>query len=366
MEKDRIEHIWEDLVEDFEFFISQKESFRENFLEALRESKPKVLSTPGMGALVDRLYLLLFSFQKDPKEELFSLAYKLSQLEIDLKKALLKASLQLVRDYVDYIVRSERDYHRINSLIELMDVYLSIVEDATSKYIEELRSKVEEERREAEEKERRLLLEFLEKLQEEREREIELLTYYKEVPIVCRSKILKLEEDKLRVRTCHINIFKPEMEIYLKHRHIPQTVATRIIEVDVPKEELLLEVLTFVELPQERRRYVRVAPKEPIPVEIVKESREIVGRMADVSIGGVGVYLSEMGDLKGGDMVSVKFILPKGRVEAKGQVCYVIPYGEGFRAGIQYSLGIREEEIVSDYVMERQFEILKELRGIKD
>lgn len=363
---ENIEELWEDLVEDFEFFSSRKENFRENFLRSIGEQKPKVLGTQGIATLVDRLYLLLFTFQKDPRDELFSLSYRLARFNIDLKKALLRASLQLVRDYVDYIVSSGKDYHRIKSLVDLIDVYLSIVEDAYAKYMEELRNKVEEERKEAEDKERRLLIKFVEKLYNQGEREIELLTYYKEVPVVCRSEILAIEEDKLRVRTCNINIFGTGEEIYLKHKRLPQTVAIKILDVDIPREEALLELLTFVELPQERRKYVRVIPKEPIPVEIIKEGKRIMGRMADISIGGVGVYLNEKNDLKEGDVVGVKFNLPKGEVETKGQIRYVIPYGEGFRAGIQYELDLKEEEIVSDYVMERQFEILRELKGIKE
>ena len=79
----------------------------------------------------------------------------------------------------------------------------------------------------------------------------------------------------------------------------------------------------------------------------------------------MGVYVEDRDDLKEGDVVEVGFTLPKGRVETEASVRYVLPHQKIYRVGLQYQLDIPKEDIVSDYVMERQFEILRELKGLR-
>ena len=358
-----LEKLWDELIEDYSFFTGYKERFRENFLRFMDEERSKLLSLPGINTLTERLYVLLFSFQKDPREELFRISYTLAKNEIDLKKVTEKAFLALLKDYIDYLISENRDHRRIKSLIDLIDIYVSVIEDAYLKYTEELREELRRERKEAGESERRIALEFLEKIKEREE--IDLLTYYKEVPVVCRSRILEVRDEFVRASTCNIDIFGPGREIYIKHPNLPRPIAVEVRERDIEREEVLLEVIGFRDLPQERRKYVRVIPKEPIGVRISKGGWSTEGIMADISIGGVGVYVEDRDDLKEGDVVEVGFTLPKGRVETEASVRYVLPHQKIYRVGLQYQLDIPKEDIVSDYVMERQFEILRELKGLR-
>ncbi len=143
---------------------------------------------------------------------------------------------------------------------------------------------------------------------------------------MCRSKLHSIRDEYVKATTCNLNIFKPGSEVFIKHPNLPRPVAVRVVDLDIDREE-------------------------------------VVGTMADISVGGVGVFLKEKGSLKEGDVVWVSFTLPKGKVETQASVRYVLPDGNVYRVGIQYELDLKREKVVSDYVMERQFEILKELRG---
>ena len=366
MEEGRLEEIWNELVGDYEFFAEYREKFRENFVKFLGEERPRLLSIQGLNTLVERLYLLMFSFQKNPRDELFNLSYMLARYELNLKKVLNKACLVLARDYIDYLVAKDGGYERIKLLLELIEFYLSVVEDAYSKYVGEIEEELKREERKAEESGRRIALSFLEELKAKGKGSVELLTYYKEVPVVCRSEILQLMEDSLRIRACNINVFNIGDEVYIKHQNLPKPIAVKVRDRDTQREELTLEVIGFADLPQDRRKFVRVVPREPIPIELRRGEWETVGTMADISVGGVGVYVKDRDELKEEDIVEVSFTLPKGEVKTVASVRYILPHENIYRIGLHYRLDIPTEEIVSDYVMERQFEILRELKGLKE
>lgn len=354
--------LWKDLSKDGEFFLGYRDKFRENFLRFVDEERSRLMSLPGINTLVERLYLLLFSFKRDPTRELFNISYTLARSEIDLKKVIEKAFLALLKDYIDHIILKDSDHERVKKLIDLIDLYLSTVEEAHLRYVEELRDRVKASERAVGESERRIALGFLEKIK--KKEEINLLSYYKGLPVACTSKILGVEEDSVRVATCSMDILDPGREVYLKHPNLPKPIETRVLERDLGREEALLKVVGFKDLPKERRKYLRVRPEGTVKVSILKGSGRYEGVLADISVGGIGVYLEDPGELKKGDEVMVRFSLPKGEVEARASVRYVLDRGEVFRVGLQYQLDIPREEIVSDYVMERQFEILRELKGL--
>ena len=361
---DKVEELWKDLVNDYEFFLSYRETFIENFKKHSRIESPKLIGIPSLTTLLKKLYLMLFSFQRDPREELFNLAYRLNRFEIDLKKIMTKCTLTMIRDYIDYVAEEKGDVSRIKKLIELIEIYLGIIEDAQSKYIDELRKETKKSERPVAEGERAIIMEFLNKLKDEKSEDIEFINYYKQVPAVCRSRLIDVGETSFKASICNLSIFAIGEEVYLKHPRLPRTVAVKIKEIDHTQDIAEFEVIGFVDLPQERRKYVRVQPDDSIPVKIQKGDIELTGEMADISVGGIGIYVRDYNGLSIGDVVTVSLHLPEGKVETNGVIRHITPHENIYRVGIEYRLDFKQEEIVSDYVMERQFEILRELKGI--
>ncbi len=346
-------------MEDREFLKAYRDTFVENFLSSMEESIPGVLNSQAIRVLVRKLYSVIFSFKENMEKEIFELFYSLARNGVNIKKPLTESLLTLLRDYVDHVAKEGGDYRKVKEMVDLIDRVLISVDSAYSKYLRELREKASpKEETQAIELEKALKV-----VKEAEGGEVDLLTYYKEVPATCRTKLLKVEGKEITVGMCDLKIFDIGSVLYLRLRDLPGAVQVRVKEVDHSERAVKLEVLGLSDLPQERRRFVRVVPKEPVPVKLERNGWTVTGSMADVSVGGVGVYVEDPDDLKENDPVKVSFELPKGKVETLGVVRYVIERGGVFRVGIQYELDLKQEDVVSDYVMERQFEILRELRG---
>ncbi len=357
----RIRDLLSRLSEDREFFASYRDTFVDNFLSSLEDDVPGVINSQTIRVLVRKVYAVLFSFRDTTEEEVFNLFYSLATHGVDIKKPLTKSLLRLVRDYIDHISEKEGNFKKVKDLIDLVDLILHITETAYSRYLRELREKagLEEDIK----ADVGTVINLVEELKTKGE-DVEILAYYKEVPVVCRSRILDIHDKDVTVEMCDLNIFRKDADLYLKIKNLPKTVGVKVSEVDHSAGAAKLEVLGLVDLPQERRRFVRVVPEDPVPVHVEKEDWKTVGSMADVSVGGVGVYLKDPDDLKAGDVVRVRFDLPKGTVDTLGVVRYVLERGEVYRIGVQYDLDLKQEDVVSDYVMDRQFEILRELKGL--
>ena len=352
------------LIRDRDFFTNYKQRFQDIFLKHLGDERPKLLSSQSLNTLVDKLYTMLFSFSRDPSKELSELSYKLATYEIDLRAVLSKALLELLRDYIDHVINEEDSHRKIKNLVFLIDHYISAVESAYAKYIEELRTEIKKKEEKVRvEGERGLIIEFFENQFSQGKKNIEIITFYKEVPIICRSRIIEIEEGTLNVSTCELNAFNIEDEVYIRHVNLPRTVAGVIRDIDQRHEVMEIDLIGFVDLPQERRGYVRVAPEEPIPVKVKKGNWSAKGSITDISVGGMGIFIRDIDSLKEGETVEVSFKLPKGEIETEATLRHIEEYEDAFKIGIHYELDFRKEEMVSDYVMERQFEILRELKG---
>ncbi|RLJ70079.1 PilZ domain-containing protein [Hydrogenivirga caldilitoris] len=355
--------IVERLFPDREFFVRYKQKFQEVFSNNIGRDEPKLLSAQGMNTLIDKLYLLMFSFNRNPLREIGELSYQLASYDIDLRTALSKTLLEMLKDYTDHVINTHASHKSVKVFLSLIELYMSEVEGAYTKYANELGKITERREKPKVEGERGLIIEFFENQFNRKNRSIELITFYKEVPVVCRSRILDMEEGLLTVKLCDLKVFNIDEEVYIKHPNLPKTVAAVIRDIDNRNEVMEVELIGFVDLPQERRGYVRVTPREPMKVRLRKGSWETLGIVGDISVGGVGVYLKDKGELVSGDTIDLYLKLPKGDIETRATVRHIEEREGVFRVGISYELDLKKEDIISDYIMERQFEILKELKG---
>jgi len=349
------------LKQDEDFFNGYKDKFIEEFIKNAKEDRNPLPSVKSFQPIVNKLYILLFSFKRFPLEELYNLTYELAHHEVDLKKPITKTFLTMIKDYIDYVSEKDNEYKLIKTLISLVDIYLENIEKAYSKYISELRSDIKGTEGETIKGEREVIVKLLKKFFGRGLKTITLLTFYKEMPVACKSYILEIVDSFLRVKTVHIKAFSVGDRVYIKHSSIGETIASRITSVDVIEEIIELDIIGFIELPQDKRQHVRVEPEKPISVDIEKGKFIVKGLMADISVGGIGVFIKDKDDLKKGDRVKAYFDLPKEKIVAEGEVRYVTLLEDIFRIGVKLFLNIHQEEAVNDYIMERQLAILKEL-----
>ncbi len=350
------------LKQDEEFFINYKDKFREEFIKNAKDKKNPLIGVKSLQPLVDKLYIILFSFKKNPLKELYNLTYELAHHEIDFKKPITKPLLKIIRDYIDSVSERNQDYKRVKALISLIDIYFETIENAYYKYVNELRNEIKSSSKSVIEGEKEVIFKLLKKLFEKFNRNIIILAFYKEMPVACRSEISEIVDNLLKVKTIHIKAFSIGDEVYIKHSNIPETVACKITNINVIEGIVELEVKGFIELPQDKRQHVRVEPEKPTKVEIRKGEWKVEGTIADISVGGIGAFIKDKGELKTSDNIIVSFELPKGKITAEGEVRYITSVENTFRIGIKLNLDIHQEEKVNDYIMDRQLTILKELK----
>ncbi|RMA93126.1 PilZ domain-containing protein [Hydrogenothermus marinus] len=364
MEK-KILDLLKSIVSEKEFFEKEKDKFINSFTqEMLLEKKQKniqglpssVLTTIGI-----KLYNLLFlNYEKDPSKELYNFAYKIAESKIDLKIVLISSTLRLVRDFIDYILDGKKDFNTVKNLIELIDKYIIEVEKAYADYYKKVEEELHKLKNEKAKEEEEIIFSILKNISDRKEK-IEILDFYKEVPVICKSWIKEISEVTvvLDIQNCNFAIFEEEKYIYLKVPSFPKIIKAKIKKFK-EFDYITLTDFHFTELPQEKRRYLRVVPKEAIKVYLNKNGNIIEGLIRDISIGGIGIYTDKIDLLNKDDKVSIKFQLRGETIETEGIIRYILK--ESKRAGIEFIKNTEIEDKIAEYVIDREFEIIKELR----
>jgi len=105
------------LKQDEDFFNGYKDKFIEEFIKNAKEDRNPLPSAKSFQPIVNKLYILLFSFKRFPLEELYNLTYELAHHEVDLKKPITKTFLTMIKDYIDYVSEKDNEYKLIKTLI---------------------------------------------------------------------------------------------------------------------------------------------------------------------------------------------------------------------------------------------------------
>jgi len=350
------------LKSEKEFFFEFQKDFVDIFSRNISLAKPGLISSSALQTFGIKLFTLLFGFQKDPTEELYLFSKKLAQNDINLKPVIIKSLLNSIGKFAIYLADKEESIEKLKNLITLVDIYLTTIDKAYMDYYEEIKKALKN--KESENKE--ILLSLIQKIKDKNE-EVDIIDFYKELPIVLKSKILKIFDEKIVVSIYagKFSYLKKEEIVYLKHPYFPKPIKANIFDLDPKSETLTLYNFIFSEIEQDKRRFVRVQPEKIIEVNLSFENRVFKGYIKDISIGGIGVYLENIEDLKKESELEIFFLLSSKPVKTKGKVKYIQKTDNFNILGIDYfsNLDIKTEETISSYITHRQFEILKELKA---
>ncbi len=346
------------LREDAEFFRDYKGKFIESFLTSMGSSP-----SPHMNTLVSKLYLMMFSLNRISTEELYSLAYSLARSRFRLGKPLLNALLALTRNYIDFIAGSEDSLARTKALIELADIYMGTVEEAYARYVAELEREVDTHAEKSYE-DRGVISELFEALLKRGKTKLLVRSLFKGLFVDSKSKLLEVSGEQLLIETSNLGVYEISESVVLISTYMPKPVEAQVVEIDKIKGTIKVNILGFKEIQEERRRHVRVVPEEDIEVRINWDSETLIGTLADVSIGGIGVYTANPGGIKKGQKVYISFSLPNGDIETSGVVRHVSEHKNIFRVGVELNPDMKTEDLLSDYVVKRQLEILRLMREL--
>ncbi len=354
-----INEIYALLEEDKDFFLEKKEEF----IRCAGNVSSETISDSSLRTIADKLFLSLFSFKEDEKN-IEKLVRRLLRYKIDIKPDLTNFLMGLMNEYLDYCIKNRKSIKNVKAFIQLVNHYISIIDRAYVKYINRISKKAEILTREKEEANKELALSVFKNIKEDR-KTVRVISYYKEVPIICKAEVGKVTDEFviLEYENCSIKAFHTEKTVYVKTDILEKKIKSTIINISPKDEVMVLGKFEITELPQEKRKFVRVEPSETIEITVEHAGRKLKGRIADISIGGVGIYMSDVEELEEGDTVKVSFKLDSESIELTGTVRYIVDLDGLYRIGIEFSPDIVTEEKISDYVINRQFEILREIKS---
>ena len=365
MEEFSLIEIWNELKEDKDFFINFESRFVSLFSEGVSSFDSSLMVHSSLDLIGARLFNLLFAFQKDPLNELYSFTKILAKNKILLKKIINKALLFGISEYADYLAFRNLSVRKIKIFIALVEKYLNTIEKAYLDYLRELEEKIVSYNRQKDE----LIFSLLNKILTSKEN-IEVLFFYQEIPILLNATIKKIENAKLfiEIKEQKHTFLKNQETVFLKHYSFPKTIAAKIEDINFLNEVIILKEFHFVTVFQEERRLIRVKPKEVIKAVIKKNGIKIADALIrDISICGIAVITeNENVSFKKGEKFEIEFALLGEIIDVLAEIVSVEKAKEYLIVAFYYfeQLNLNSENIISGYISKREIEILKELRKL--
>lgn len=204
-----------------------------------------------------------------------------------------------------------------------------------------------------------------------RSAKLELLNTYRGVPVVYPAIPETIGEATLTVRVAGYEIICLTLEpmTILLSPLLEDPVRASVLTCNVGLGLATLGDFQYTSAQVGDRMVARVAPHDPVTVEVVAGDHTLTGQLADISIVGLGVIVppAEAIHLRPGSPVTVSLTLPiepKTALRLAGAVRSIHPDGgllEHNRIGIQFTPQI-QPPVIHQYVRERQGEIARELK----
>ena len=212
---------------------------------------------------------------------------------------------------------------------------------------------------------------------------VRLVNAYRGIPIVSDASISLVGQGCVAVETNELQAVSMFLEGKTLLRCQPLTGSetapsdfrATVVGVDIVARRTTLSEFASVENEMERRLAIRVQPEELVDVEVNFEEHRTVGKLADISVSGLGVFsfdayiYSDLVPKRNLD-VTISFALPpsKQKIQFLGKVVHIAHRGDPRlrRVGLKIAPDPAVEPLLRKYVAQRQEELLRELKFIYD
>ena len=194
--------------------------------------------------------------------------------------------------------------------------------------------------------------------------DLKLLNFFREIPVSYGASVETVEETfaELLVHQIQAVVISFEKVTVLKSSHFPKDVIANVSYVNVEKSRIVLSSFCYALVRADRRMSVRVELSEPIYAAFTCPDLTANGRLHDMSLAGIsinvasdpGIPLSEKGELA--------VTLPIGTITVPASLLKVLLVPDGYRLVFEIAATRATEISISRYILQRQVEIIKELK----
>lgn len=364
MQRD-ISTIFKTLETEKSFFDSYQNRFIDSFENHTEKHRPGLLTKAALNNFGAKLYQLLFSFKGDPRSDLKTFTIKTITYDVDIKPIVLKSLLIMIGDFATHNL-NKLNIEATSALASLVELYTQTINEAHSSNKvnpESLDDEVLSGKAEPTYKETETIFDLLKTLEDNNET-LQVMTYVEEVPIVCNAKIMGQSAEFFEVNTesCISSSFNEDRDVYIKHASFPKALSGKAHHFP-SRDSLRIRDPYFTDLPQEGRKFLRVATEAPIPIKVQWHSEEYTCRIKDISISGLGIISIDKLPINTDATAQAIFSLNDTEFTLNINIRYNIREQHFYRIGASFDMHNEYEDIISKYVTDRQFDILKSLKS---
>jgi len=195
---------------------------------------------------------------------------------------------------------------------------------------------------------------------------LEIMVFYKGVPVICKAQINTIEGNIVTMVTPDSGIvcIKPGSKVSILGSDYFEPSSARVVDADNRSGRLHLHDFSYLGNRLGERMIVRVEPKEPIPVIIISMDQRIEAEVVDLSLNGAGIRLQPgeyYPSLKPGALVNASFDLPAEAIELDATVISGTKVADRFRISIGFTGNGARKAAIFRYLIDRRSEIEQEI-----
>lgn len=194
--------------------------------------------------------------------------------------------------------------------------------------------------------------------------DVKLLNYFREIPVSYPASVESVEESfaELRVHQIQAVVISFEKVTVLKSSHFPRDVIANVNYVNVEKSRIVLSSFSYALVRADRRMSVRVELSEPIYASFTHQGATFGGILHDMSLTGISINITEDPDLPLSATGELSVTLPIGVITVPASLLKVLTVSDGHRMVFEIEATRTTEQNISQYIFQRQLQIIKELK----
>ena len=194
--------------------------------------------------------------------------------------------------------------------------------------------------------------------------DLKLLNYFREIPVSYGATVETVEESfaELRVHQIQAVVISFEKVTVLKSSHFPRDVIANVSYVNVEKSRIVLSSFCYALVRADRRMSVRVELAEPIYASFSSPDAAAGGRLHDMSLTGVSINVVDDPRIPLSEQGELVVTLPIGAITVPASLLKVLTLPDGYRLVFEIATTRATENSISRYILQRQVEIIKELK----
>jgi hypothetical protein len=193
-----------------------------------------------------------------------------------------------------------------------------------------------------------------------------LLNYYKEMPISFGATIERLDRGVVDMRVHRLQAVSIQVQksTFVKSDHLPHCVIAKALRVKKEESLALLTQFSYVHIPSEQRKFVRVTVFDKVDAYFCSDNREVRGTIADISYGGVSILAARETFLRENAKGMLTLCLPSAKLELQGTFLRAYEQHPLKKYVFKVDADPKSEKIISQFIFKEQIEILRELKDM--